>query len=461
MGAPPGYPSEPPLGGTAQPPLVAPPWRTLAPAPEGPPPGGGRGPDDRRRWVILWSLVAVALLMATALSVVIVRTDDDGGGPLAAPGGSGAPSDPSVGSEHDTGGTPTDAEIEDLVTELSAFVEAERGLEFEQPVQLEIESDEAFHERLFDDFDEDAEATAAYEPLYQAAGLLEPGADLLETLRTALEGAVIGFYDPETEELVVRGTAITPAVRVTVAHELTHALDDQHFDLDREQYDEAQDEVSFGFSGLVEGSAVAVEEAYLATFTPEETDAYFEEQMSYGIPDVPFVLLELIGAPYQYGPGLVTALRADGGREALDAAFDEPPRTSEQVIHPEAYLDGEARARVDHPVADGEVAWEGVLGELFVQLVLGEKVAPDEAAAAAEGWGGDWATSWREDATSCFRAVFVGDTPADSDELYAAWSTWADAVEMTASAEQPAAGGPVTVTSCTGESSAGGGTGAA
>jgi hypothetical protein len=396
---------------------------------------------------------------------VIVRSDDDGGGPLAGPGGEGqgqgeGQGDPSVGSEHDTTGTPTDAEIEDLVTELSGFVEEQRGLEFEQPVQVEIESDDEFHERLFDDFDEDADATTAYEPLYQAAGLLDPGADLLETLRTALEGAVIGFYDPETEELVVRGTAITPAVRVTVAHELTHALDDQHFDLDREQYDEAQDEVSFGFSGLVEGSAVAVEEAYLATFTPDETDAYFEEQLSYGIPEVPFVLLELIGAPYQYGPGLVTALRADGGREALDAAFDEPPRTSEQVMHPETYLDGEGRERVEHPAADGPVAWEGVLGELFVQLVLGEQV-PDQADAAAEGWGGDWATSWREGATSCFRAVFVGDTPADSDELHDAWSAWADEVEMEASAAQDAAGGPVTVTSCTGESAAGGGTGTA
>jgi hypothetical protein len=404
---------------------------------------------------VLWSLVAVAALSAAVLGIVAMG-DDGGPGERADPGatddGGGAPS---IGSEHDTTGPPTADEVNDLVTELSAFVEEQRGLEFEAPVQVEIEDDEAFHERLFADYDEDAEQTAELDPLYKAFGLLDPDDDLVETLRTALEGAVIGFYDPETGELVVRGAAITPAVRVTVAHELTHALDDQHFDLDREEYDEADDEIGFGFSGLVEGSAVAVEDAYLETLSPAEHDRYFEEQMSYGLPDVPLVLLELIGAPYQYGPDLVGALRTDGGRERLDGAFAEPPRTSEQVVHPDRYLDTEPAVEVEHPAADGEVVWDGVLGEVFVRLALGQEV-PDQADAAAEGWGGDWATSWRDGERACARAVVVGDTPADSDELYDAWSAWASAVDMTASADQPEAGGPVTVTSCTDLAAAGG-----
>jgi hypothetical protein len=411
--------------------------------------------------------VTVALLAAAVLGVVVVRNDDGGSDETSQPG-PGEPNtpadegggEPSVGSEHDTTDAPTEAEIDDLVVELSAFVEQERGLEFEEPVQVEIESDDAFHERLFADFDEDAELTAAYEPLYQAAGLLDPGEDLVETLRTALEGAVVGFYDPETAELVVRGGAITPAVRVTMAHELTHALDDQHFDLDRPEYDEADDEIGFGFTGLVEGSAVAVENAYIETLSPDEVDQYFDEQMSYGIPDVPFALLQLIGAPYQYGPDLVAALRDDGGRERLDGAFADPPNTSEEVLHPETYLAGdEARAEIQQrPEADGEVVWDGVLGELFIQLALEQEV-PDQAEAASEGWGGDWATSWRDGERSCMRAAMVGDTPADSDELYAAWSAWADEIDRTASVDQREAGDMVTVTSCTDEAPAEGGAG--
>jgi hypothetical protein len=403
---------------------------------------------------VLWSLVAVAVLSAAVLGVVALGDDDPG--EQAGPSGDGGPS---IGSEHDTTGTPSADEIDDLVVELSSFVEEQRGLEFEEPVQVEIEDDDAFHERLFADFDEDADQTAQLDDLYKAAGLLDPEEDLVETLRTALEGAVIGFYDPETKELVVRGAAITPAVRVTVAHELTHALDDQHFDLDRPEYDDADDEIGFGFSGLVEGSAVTVENAYLATLSPAEHDQYFDEQLSYGMPDVPLVLLQLIGAPYQYGADFIAALRAGGGRERLDETFDEPPHTSEQVIHPDTYLDDEAAVEVDHPTADGEVTWDGVLGELFVQLALAEEV-PDRADAAAEGWGGDWATTWHDGARSCLRAVMVGDTPDDSDELYAAWSEWAESAEMTASADQPEAGGPVTVDSCTNEAPAAGGSGA-
>jgi hypothetical protein len=437
------------LGGIEKPPIapVNPPTPPV-PSPSPAPPG--------RRWVVLGVLASVAALAAAILGVVIVSDDD--ASDQASPGSTADQSseEPSIGSEHDTTGTPTDAEVEDLVAELSDYVEEQRGLEFEEPVQVDIEDDDAFHERLFADFDEDAEQTALSDPLFKAFGLLDPGEDLVETMRTALEGAVVGFYDPETDELVVRGAAITPAVRVTITHELTHALDDQHFDLDRQEYDDADDEIALGFSGLVEGSAVTVENAYTDTLTTDETEQYFDEQMSYGIPDVPLAILDLIGAPYQYGPGLIAALRADGGRERLDDAFAEPPRTSEQVLHPDAYLDAEPRLAVEHPAADGEVVWDGVLGELFTQVVLSQEV-PDQAGAAAEGWGGDWATTWREGDRSCARAVVVGDTPDDSDELYAAWSAWADAVEVTASAEQPQAGGPVTIDACSAPTPAEGG----
>jgi hypothetical protein len=456
MGSPPGYPTEPPLGPTDRPPLGGAPGQVPWTGGQSPgPPPAGRG-----RWIVLWSLLAVAALAAAVLGVAVVGDDGAGGVASTPEPPAGEPGEASAGSGYDTTGTPTEAEIDGLVADLSAFVEDERGLEFREPVRVEIEDDDGFHERLFDDFEEESPEIAEYEPLYQATGLIGPGDDLVETLRTAFEGAVIGFYDPETGEMVVRGAAITPAVRSTVAHELTHALDDQHFGLDRPEYDDADDEVGFGFSGLVEGSAVAVETAYVATFSAGEEAQLFEEQLAHGLPDVPLALLELITAPYRHGPGLVAALRAEGGRERLDTAFAEPPRTSEQVIHPDAYLDGEARLAVEHPVADGEVAWEGVLGELFVELVLSQEVG-DQAAAAAEGWGGDWATTWRDGERSCMRAVFVGDTPDDSDELFAAWSAWAEEVDGAASAEQPEAGGEVTVSSCTDGSAARGGAGSA
>ena len=96
----------------------------------------------------------------------------------------------------------------------------------------------------------------------EGLGLVEPDADLVESMRSLLGVGVVGFYDPETDELVVRGAALTPYVRTTIAHELIHALDDQHLDLDRPEYDEADDEVGFGFSSVVEGNARRIEDAY-------------------------------------------------------------------------------------------------------------------------------------------------------------------------------------------------------
>src|SRR5690606_24383575 len=115
-------------------------------------------------------------------------------------------------------------ELEALVEELQAFVADARGLEFLEPVEVELADGDAFQSRLLEDFEEDADEIAQVEVFYKALGLLDPGADLLEELRAIYSAGVLGFYDPETDELVVRGTALTPYVRKTIVHELVHAL---------------------------------------------------------------------------------------------------------------------------------------------------------------------------------------------------------------------------------------------
>jgi len=293
------------------------------------------------------------------------------------------------------------------------------------------------------------------EPLFKALGLVEPDGDLAGDLREAYSGGVVGFYDSETEELVVRGAALTPFVRVTIAHELVHALDDQHFELHRPQYDDADDEIGFGFTALAEGVATEVEEAYLGDLPEAEREQYFDElnDMAGGvIPDVSLTLLELITAPYQVGPDFVDALQDDGGQRRLDEAYDAPPTTSEQVLDPEAYFDGEAGVDVPHPTPDGQLVEEGVLGQLFVQLLLTDHIPTADARAAADGWGGDWAVSWSDGARSCVRFTIVGDTAIETEELVTGWANWADAVDgrgLTVTIDEPAAIQPLTVTSCT------------
>jgi hypothetical protein len=415
----------------------------------------GHPTAGRSRWLVLWSLVAVAVVAAAVLGVVSLTGESGSGSDSADSAGSSPPGGGGGSATTAPARPPTEAEIDDLVADLSGFVADQRGLEFKRKVPVVIKDDSAFRQRVIHDFDEDADLVAAFDPLYKALGLIDPDDDLVDLYREALGDAVIGFYDPESKELVVRGAAITPSVRVTLAHELTHALDDQWFDLDRPEYDDADDEIGFGFSAVVEGNAVTVENAYLDTLSRSEREEYYDEQFAYDLPKVPLALLQLIGAPYQYGAPLIGALRdADhGGRGKLDAAFAHPPHTSEQVLHPGRFLDHEPAVAVTHPAADGPVVWDGQLGELTIGLVLGDRPG---AHAAADGWGGDWVTSWKDGDRSCARATMVGDTPDDSDELDQAWTTWAEGGDLDANVKQDRPGGAVTVTSCTPASSSGG-----
>jgi hypothetical protein len=384
-------------------------------------------PRRRRRWVGVAGAVSIVGLLAASVASAWMSVDEAETDPLAAPpAGDGAPEE---GSTSDGAPPASAAEVRAAVDEISAVVEAERGLAFTEPVDVELAGEGEFQRRLLDDFDEGVDELRETEILLKAFGLVEPDVDLVEAMRTLLGAGVVGFYDPETDELVVRGTALTPYVRTTIAHELTHALDDQRFDLDRPEYDDAKDEIDFGFSALVEGNARRVEDAYLAGLSDEEQRDAAAEELSLGggldLGDVPLVLVDLISAPYALGHDFVGQLLDDGGQEALDAAFGAPPRTSEQVIDPATYEAGEGGIEVSVPAVSGRVVDEGVAGQFLIQLVLAEGLDAGRAREAATGWGGDAVVAWRDGQRPCATLAAVGDDSGETSELRGAFEEWA------------------------------------
>jgi hypothetical protein len=350
-------------------------------------------------------------------------------------------------------GTASTSELDDfdaVIAELSDFVEEERGLPFLRPVEVELADDDEFESRLLEDFEEDLDEIAETDLVFTALGLLDSDTDLAEVLRDALAAGVVGFYDPTTDELVVRGIDTTPYVRSTIVHELTHALDDQHFELDRPAIDESDGEEGFGFSALVEGNAVRVEEVFFGTLSSQEQQQYAEEEaeLAEGFPQfsIPTVVLETLVAPYVSGPVLVDHILDEGGQSRLDEAFAEPPITSEQVLEPDAFIDGEGPIAVTPPAADAEVASQGAFGAFLLGLVLREEISGSDAREAVNGWGGDAYVAWVDGDRSCIRASFVGDTEDDTGEIASALEEWAEEVE---GAEVTSGGGdPVTVTRC-------------
>jgi hypothetical protein len=339
--------------------------------------------------------------------------------------------------------------IRAVVPGIERFVEQERGLSFKRRVQVDLLDNAAFVRRLQGDPTKGdrqrTESLQKAEGFLRALHLIGTDVKLGKAVDRLLSSSVAGFYDAKTKALVVRGADPTPSVRAVLAHELTHALQDQYFGLDRPALDKRSDEASQAFTGLVEGDAVRVQRKYFESLSPTDQRALLAEEGGQGPPsDVPAVLVRVLAFPYQFGPSFVDAVLAAGGQPRLDAAFTTPPETSEQLMHPAVYLRGEEVRPVGEPKADGKVFDRGVVGELGLLLLLADDLGGTDARRAAEGWGGDRYVAWHRGTQACVRAVFAMDTPTDTAELENGLGRWAsrhDGVTLSR-------GGPLTLTSC-------------
>ena len=319
------------------------------------------------------------------------------------------------------GPTPTgDADVDSQLASIASFVERERGLTFQKPVTVEVLADGPFQDRLFAAEDKDREDLTKQAQALQALGFVDSVSQVEQGQRALLDAGVLGFYDPESDELVVRGGPMTPMTRQTIAHELTHALDDQWFDLDNAAYDENDDELGFGITALAEGNARRVDEAYAAKLDDNDKDTLQDEesQVSPTPASVPPILVSLITAPYDYGEPMVRALLRNGGQTRLDDAFRAPPPTSEQVLDSDKLFAGEPAVSVDAPPADAAVIDQGMFGQLMLQLLLGEALGQGRVQRASTGWGGDHYVVWQQGDAYCLHVDMAGDTPDDLKEMH-------------------------------------------
>ena len=335
------------------------------------------------------------------------------------------------------------AGVPGAVCEAAEYVQRETGRPFRQFPAVELEDDEGFVARLLEGADEELAGVDAFGQTMVALGLLEPDVDVASALRQLYSVGVVGFYDPEDDVLVVRGTDYSPYTRIVIVHELVHALDDQWFDLDRPEQDDAGSEVAFGFSALVEGHARVVEDRYRSELTSDEQRNATREELrmvlgaGVDLATLPPLLVDMLGAPYELGQPLVDDLLRRGGEGAVADAYASPPATSEQVMHPERFAAGEPAVDVPVPPADGTVVEEEVLGEYGLRLLVDDD--------AAEGWGGDHYITWSEPGRVCTRIDVVFDTDADLAEARGPLSRSGRSVE-----DVPLAGrNGLRVTSCT------------
>jgi hypothetical protein len=324
------------------------------------------------------------------------------------------------------------------IAPIAKSVEKIRGLRFDHPVPVRFLSDKAFRKEVTaDEADltkrDKREIRRATESL-RALGLISGDVDLFEAVNAKQGSDVLAFYDPDEKEVVVRGKGpIDVATKVTLAHELTHVLQDQEFDLNEIEhgFDETTT-ASDAFDALVEGDATWVENTYVDRLPESDQDTYSREDDAAGeradAAAVPKIVDVLFGAPYVLGPDLVDILRLDGGVTALNGAFRNPPTADAQVLDPVKLLLQTTTKDVAAPKpgkGEKKVGAADEFGALGLYLVLASRLPAAEAYAAASRWAGDREITVRDGDTTCVRAAFRGRTAAATDVLTTGLVAWA------------------------------------
>lgn len=322
------------------------------------------------------------------------------------------------------------------VKPITDWVEKERDLTYDHPVTVNFLTEEEYSERATEGGDADDRATKDYYAdqvaQLRALGFASGEVDLAAANDTLSDSGTLAYYDPEIDEVFVRGTELTPVLRVTLAHELTHVLQDQKFDLTRiDDYDDGRAGV---LRALAEGDATKVEEAYVAdVLTDEERAAYEEESQAAGDEagdeieaSVPPIMTTLFSAPYILGPRLIAVLDEQDGWRAIDAAIQDPP--SEEGMFDPTTLGTDDIAPIDVPLAapsGTELIEDGEFGPTALYLMLAARMDPSVALAAVDGWGGDRYVVYREDDAVCVAVAVEGDGADQTNQLADALTLWA------------------------------------
>ncbi|WP_158853486.1 Hvo_1808 family surface protein [Halorhabdus sp. CUG00001] len=237
-----------------------------------------------------------------------------------------------------------DSELEAVVARGMARVEEIRRLEFETTPPVEVIGRDDYQQRVENRTTNTTEAQELHQNVkYEALFMINESTDAVAVQASNRAGGVGGFYDPSTGEIkIVSENTETPQMNeITLSQELFHALQDQRFNVSA--YNQSTRELHNAKDGIIEGDGNYVDHLYQercdgawngTCLEPSGQDTPSDFQPHLG-------LYQILLQPYSDGPAFVEGIREDGGWDAVNAIYENPPASTEQTIHPEKYGEDE------------------------------------------------------------------------------------------------------------------------
>jgi hypothetical protein len=321
---------------------------------------------------------------------------------------------------------------------IAARVSKLRGLALRRPIRRGVMSKPEITERLLARVRTEygPDEIASEELAMKRLGLLPPDADYLKLVIDLLTEQIAGFYDPWEQELYIADW-MTMGGDEVMAHEIDHALQDQHFQLRSWMAAEKKNaDATLARQALVEGDGLALMIEFSSPGpVPWGQDGFVETMTGFmalgaaSLAHIPLAIREALVFPYSNGLRFVAEVRKTRPWKAVDEMYRRPPLSSEHILHPSTY------ARYERPVAVVAAApdalrghkrrYDNVMGQFNLGILLRQhKVSLPIANLAAAGWGGDrvhvYTPNGSSDRTGA-SAVAV---------LYTVWDSEVDAIEF-------------------------------
>jgi hypothetical protein len=300
---------------------------------------------------------------------------------------------------------PGEVDAKEIVDRALVEVAEMRKLAPKAPVKGAIISREALRKRIENDLltDLEPELIEGTTELLFALNLTRADFDFFRNLLVLYGTQLAGYYDPRQKEMVLLDDLGVEAQVATLWHELVHALQDQHYDLQTlTKWSAGKGDAVSVAQSFAEGDAMSammdmmlVPRGQSALDVPESVVAQTMASIE-ALPevrDVPSILKRSIVAPYTDGIAFTHTLRREGDWPRVDEAWRKPPETTEQLLHPEKFRAREAAEVLPMPKGPpggpATARFSDVLGEQTIRLVLEEWVPLETARNAAAGWAGD------------------------------------------------------------------------